>query len=352
MITDIHLQHFRSYSDESFELSPNVNIIVGPNASGKTNLLESILVASRGGSYRAKDLELIEFDKSWLRIEANFGNINRVIKIQKNSEGKTDKSYETNTNKTKRLNLSQTIPTVLFEPNHLLLLIGSPELRRNYLDDILEQTIVGYKTLKSQYKRALAQRNSLLKRTDLKSPELFVWNIRLSELGGKIYKERTVLIEKLMQEVSRLYDLLSSGEEKVELIYKTNVSTTNYESDLLNKLEKTSESDKLRGFTTHGPHRDDLLIYINNKPANEVASRGETRTILLSLKIIEAIVIQKTRNVKPIFLLDDVFGELDGARRVALIKLITNYQSFITTTDADMVLQHFTESASIIPTKK
>src|ERR1035438_6985678 len=99
MITDIHLQHFRSYNDESFELSPNVNIVVGPNASGKTNLLEAILVASKCSSYRARDLDMIEFNQDWARIEANYDNLNRVVKLQKNDLDKVDKSFEINTNK-------------------------------------------------------------------------------------------------------------------------------------------------------------------------------------------------------------------------------------------------------------
>src|ERR1035438_9789881 len=105
MITDIHLQNFRSYGDESFELSPSVNIIVGPNATGKTSLLEAVLVISRGSSYRAKDSELISINKEWSRIEANDESFNRIVKLQRNEQDKVDKTYEINTNKSKRLNL-------------------------------------------------------------------------------------------------------------------------------------------------------------------------------------------------------------------------------------------------------
>lgn len=352
MITDIHLQNFRSYLDDSFELSPNVNIIVGPNASGKTNLLEALLISCRGSSYRAKDTELVHFKKDWARIETNSENLNKVIKIEKINSDKADKTFEINTKKIKRLNLSQTIPVVLFEPNHLLLLIGSPELRRNYIDDILEQTILGYKSLKSQYRRALAQRNALLKSTNPRNPELFVWNIRLSELGGKIFKERISLVDKIRKDISVLYDSLSSGHEKLDIEYKTNINTANYESNLLSKLEQTSDTDMLRGFTSFGPHRDDLQISIDKNLAGEVASRGETRTILLALKMIETKVIESVRQQKPILLFDNVFSELDGARRLALTSSLNGYQTIITTTDADVVIQHFTQTANIIPTTK
>ncbi len=352
MITDIHLQNFRSYIDESFELSPNVNIIVGPNASGKTNLLEALLVSARGSSFRAKDNELINNTKDWARVETNTENTNRVIKIEKIEDEKTSKTFVINTKNSKRLNLSQTIPVVLFEPDHLRLLTGSPEFRRSYLDDILDQTVAGYKTLKAQYRRALAQRNYLLKRSELKNPELFVWNIRLSELGGKMFKERNSLIEILNTDISKLYDSLSGGKETLTLLYKTKVNIKNYETDLLRKLEDVIESDRQRGFTSHGPHRDDLQILINEKLAGDIASRGETRTILLALKMIETQVIERARQQKPLLLFDDVFSELDGARRLALTNILNSYQTIITTTDADIVMHHFMETANIIPTQR
>lgn len=352
MITDIHLQNYRSYDDESFELSPNVNIIVGPNASGKTNLLEAILVSARGSSFRAKDHELINNKKEWARIEANTDNTNRVIKIEKINSDKSNKTFEINTQKIKRLNMSQTIPVVLFEPNHLLLLIGSPDLRRSYIDDILEQTVTGFKTIKTQYKRALSQRNTLLKQNKFNNPEIFVWNVRLSELGGKVFKERLALVEKLQKNISNIYDSLSGGKEKLQLSYKSNINSTNYESDLLKKLEQVTNEDIMRGFTSHGPHRDDLQILINNKLAGEVASRGETRSILLALKMIETQIIETSRLTKPLLLFDDVFSELDGARRLALTNILNSYQTIITTTDADVVVNHFMENNNIIPLRK
>jgi DNA replication and repair protein RecF len=349
MITDIHLQNFRSYKDDSFELSPNVNIIVGPNASGKTNLLESILVLARGKSYRARDIDLISFNKEWARIETNLEGNSRIVKLEKTANDKVNKSYEINSNVTKRLAYPKTIPIVLFEPNHLRLLIGSPEHRRDFLDDILEQTKAEYGSLKNQYRRTLAQRNALLKSYNHKNTELFVWNIRLSELGGKLFKHRSALVENLRNEASNIYKSISNGKEKLELIYKTNINKDNYESDLLRKLEQSSENDLIRGFTAYGPHRDDLEIYVNGRFAGEVASRGETRTILLALKMIEAKAIENVRLQKPLLLFDDVFSELDGARRLALTKILNGYQTIITTTDADVVVQHFTESNNIIP---
>lgn len=350
MITDIHLQNFRSYSDDSIELSPKVNIVVGPNASGKTNLLEAILVICQGYSYRAKDIDLIKFGKPWARLEAHTEDFDRIVKIEKVDEQKTTKSFTVNTKLIKRLRLDQTIPVVLFEPNHLLLLIGPPELRRTYLDNVLEQSVAGFKSTKAQYKRALGQRNSLLKSNRPSKQNLFVWNIRLSELGGKIFNERIKLVGRLQKDIKSLYKSISGGKKTISLAYQTTCSPNNYETSLLHNLESNIEKDIDRGFTSYGPHRDDLAVFIDDNQAGEVASRGETRTILLALKMIETKVIEEQRDKKPLLLLDDVFSELDGARRLALTSLLNDYQAFITTTDAEIVVQHFTEAATIIPT--
>ena len=142
MLSDLRLQHFRSYNNTSFELSKGVNIVVGPNASGKTNLLEAILVLCRGNSYRAKDTELIQFEQPWSRLDATINdNTVRTVKLFNNQT--PSKLFEINKKEYKRLPATQTLPAVLFEPNHLQLLSGSPERRRDYLDDLVEQTISG-----------------------------------------------------------------------------------------------------------------------------------------------------------------------------------------------------------------
>src|SRR6185436_8094724 len=164
MITDLRLQHFRSYKDAAFELGPGVNIIVGPNASGKTNLLEALLVLGRGNSYRAKDAELVMFKKEWARLDADLPDSKRVVKLQPTPDGKVAKTFEIDGQSVSRLTTARSLPIVLFEPNHLLLLNSSPELRRTFLDDLLEQTVPGFGATRRHYKRVLAQRNTLLKR--------------------------------------------------------------------------------------------------------------------------------------------------------------------------------------------
>lgn len=349
MITDIRLQQFRSYDDAAFELSDGVNIIVGPNASGKTNLLEAILILGRGNSYRGTTADLVRFGEPWARLDAHTPHGQRTVKLE--PAVTTKKSFNINGRPFIRLPLAKTLPTVLFEPEHLQLLTGRPDLRREYLDDLLEQTTIDYSKLRHEYRRTLSQRNALLKRGHPADSQLFAWNIRLSELGGQIAGFRYNLVDTLGKQIGDLYRQLSGGKVKTGLEYTTPFAIDNYSSNLLRKLEANTEQDVARGFTAYGPHRDDLRVNLNGREAQETASRGEIRTILLALKILELKLLEGIREQKPLLLLDDVFSELDGTRRKALTNFLKNYQTFITTTDADVVIKNFANNYNIIPTR-
>ncbi|HSX17884.1 MAG TPA: DNA replication and repair protein RecF [Candidatus Saccharimonadales bacterium] len=348
MIDSIRLQHFRSYSDASFEFDGGVNIVIGPNASGKTNLLEAILVLASGKSFRAKDSDLIQFTELWARLDGFFGSQARTIKLIKEDD-KALKTFYIEDKAFKRLNLEKTEPTVLFEPNHLQLITRGPEFRRQYFDDILERTQIGFKSLSASYRRALSQRNALLKQSPGQAKkQLFAWNIRLSELGAQIANARQELIDGINKSISKNYSQIASKRTKVELIYDTPFGVDNYSTKLLSKLESSNSADFNRGFTGFGPHREDFVLKLNKKQAALAASRGETRSLLIALKIFELGLIEKVRGAKPVFLLDDVFSELDGARRRHLVEHLKNYQTIITTTDADAVVEYFSQNHNLI----
>ena len=348
MINDIRLQSFRSHKDVSFEFSEKVNIIVGPNGSGKTNLLESILVLAIGRSYRVNDADLLEHGSDWLRVDAHTYNTG-VVRTVKILSDRYTKSYEINGKKYKQLRTEHLIPVVLFEPNHLLLLHGSPDNRRQYLDDILDLTTPGFKSFLANYKRVLSQRNRLLKRSKKPSQnELFPWNLRLSELGAAIARARAAYVVESTKKLPKLYKNLSEDKKSVSVVYKNQFPLESYESAMLKKLESAIDRDIDRGFTAYGPHREDFEVLFDDRPAFDVASRGETRTAILALKIIELEAIEKSSGKTPVLLLDDVFSELDGARRRTLTNYLQKYQTFLTTTDADVVVKHFT-NCTIIP---
>ncbi len=341
MITSIRLQKFRSYKDDSFEFEPGVNIIVGPNASGKTNLLEAAMVLARGSSYRARDIELVQFGQPWARLDGNFEKHTRTVKIEL-IDNQSAKSFILENKTYKRLSLDRTVPVVFFEPNHLQLMSRGPDTRREYFDEILERSQPSFKTYSSNYRRTLAQRNALLKHSQSRAKEqLFAWNIRLSELGAKIAEGRQKLIEDINKNFSKDYSQIANIKSKAEIIYDSQFPAENYASRMLSKLEKDTQTDFDRGFTAAGPHREDILFYLNKQLVSATASRGETRSLLLALKIFELKMIEKARGQMPIFLLDDVFSELDGARRRALVEHLENHQTLITTTDAESVIEHF-----------
>lgn len=348
MISNIRLQNFRSYIDDSFEFEDGVNIIVGPNASGKTNLLESIMFVCSGGSYKVKDQDLISYDKPWLRLDSQeVDGKSRTVKVQI-KDSKTEKIIELDGTKKSRMPKDKLLPFVLFEPNHLLMFHGGPEMRRDYIDSLLAQTEPEFNKVRNQYKRALLQRNTLLKSGNPNKDDIFVWNLRLSDLGGVIATRRAKLIGDLNDQLPGIYHKLSGSTVNISASYETVCDIDSYANDMLSKLERSLQSDIMRGFTVVGPHRDDLQIKLKNHNIKETASRGEIRTIVLSLKIFENLELSKKTEKDPIFLLDDVFSELDGARRRSLTDFLSGHQVFITTTDADVVVQHFTDKCNVI----
>ncbi|MDZ7785857.1 MAG: DNA replication/repair protein RecF [Candidatus Saccharibacteria bacterium] len=348
MISTLSLKQFRSYHDASFEFEPGVNIIVGPNASGKTNLLEAILVLANGRSYRAKDRELLRTGQEWARLDALADKTPRTLKLQtKADSARVEKVLEVDGVAKKRLTLQDTVPVVLFEPTDLQLLTGSPARRRSFLDTLLSRSEPDFARQLRIYERSLAQRNTLLKTGHMSKDELFVWNVRLSESGGKIIASRAELIKRMNTEINGHYKDVAHEDKHITVAYQTDVSA-HHGTQLMELLEKNIKLDEKRGFTSVGPHRDDMLVEFEGRPVTETASRGEVRTLVLGFKMLELSIIEASRGQKPLLLLDDVFSELDGSRRKALTDFLKDHQTFITTTDADVVVDHFMKKTNVI----
>jgi DNA replication and repair protein RecF len=349
IFTDIRLQNFRSYTDASFEIGEGVTIIVGPNAAGKTNLIEALMLVATGSSYRGSEA-LIAHNASWARIDVHtIDNTIRTLKLRGiTDEGRIEKEFVLDERPYKRLPGQLKQPVVLFEPNNLLLLHGEPAMRRNFIDDLAEQIDYGYATTRSRYKRALAQRNALLKQGRRHNNQLFAWNVRLVELASQIIIRRSEIIAQINARLGSTYNAIAKAKTATQLMYVSKLPVSDYSSALLKKLESNEDLDYARGFTGSGPHRDDLEFLFDDRSISSQASRGEIRTLLLSLKIIELELLEAQSGIRPLLLLDDVFSELDGARRKALTKLLNKYQTVITTTDADVVVKHFTKQYSVI----
>lgn len=292
----------------------------------------------------AADKDLVSIGAEWLRLEALTDDSTRVVKLEL---GKS-KLMEIDGEAKKRLSPATSLPVVVFEPEHMLLLGNEPERRRSYLDSILSLTRPGYKSELVAYRRALAQRNRLLKQPAFSADQLFVWDLQLAEKAGTIVKNRLELVELLQSVCEKHYQTISNSQEKLMFTYTSKIQLENYSDKLLTYLKQTIDTDRMRGFTGAGPHRDDLLVELKGSDSRITASRGETRSIVLALKIAELELLHKQTGKAPIFLLDDVFSELDGSRRRALAEALKDYQTFLTTTDADVAIDHFS-AYNIIP---
>jgi DNA replication and repair protein RecF len=352
MINSIRLQNFRSYGDSAFEFEPTTNIVVGPNASGKTNLLDAVYFSALGHPVRKLDDSYIKHGKDWARIDAVTGdNQKRTIKITKEN-ARIQKKFEIDDLIKSRLPADQMLPAVLFEPNQLYRLTMSPEVRRTFIDDLCSLIHPEAAKQNRDYQRTLLQRNRLLKQSrNSTRQDIFAWNVKICELGEQVAGSRQDVIARLNSTLSKYYSSISGNNEKMQLTYESKQNTENYASSMLAKLEKDIDIDVARGFTGIGPHRDDIAIAVNNEVVKNFASRGETRTLVLALKKCETKLIEEATNKKPILLFDDVFSELDGKRRKLLTGFISDYQSIITTTDADIIDKTYAQKTNLIKLK-
>lgn len=329
-IRGLRVQNLRSHSDtKDIKFSSRVTIISGSNGSGKTTLFEAMYIALRGTSFRGSDNDVLQKDKPWWRVDLVYGD-GDVRTVKFDSTKQTGRKRFDIQNKTHyRLPANKKIPVVLFEPDDLRLLHGSPSRRRRFIDEFIEQVDPTYRSVVLKYDRALKQRNTLLKQDSVDMDDLFVWDMALSEYGAHIIDKRIQVIERINQHIGEVYRSIATVDDTVELHY-SHTYISNIHQKIANDLSSNYEKDKLLGYTSTGPHRHDVIFTFNNSPAISVASRGEVRSVVLSLKFIEVDVAREVTGEQPIVLLDDVFAELDESRQKALAKKCEANQLFIT----------------------
>jgi DNA replication and repair protein RecF len=334
----IELVNFRSYEDRRFRLSPNINLVVGPNASGKTNLLESVFVLALTRSFRAHDKELVRHDQDFYRVVGQ-GKGQEFALAYSNQDGKQEKKVSHNQAKKPLAQHIGRIQVVLFEPGDLDMVAGAPEIRRRYLDYILCQTDRQYLLVLAQYKRILRQRNALLSdfNTSRIKDEIFAWDIKLTEVAAEIYRRRTELLERLQPLAEEFYYGIADERIDLRLEYLPSVPEEDYANGFMTALTSNLTRDLAVGYTTIGPHREDFKISFGHNKVTAVASRGEIRTAVLAMKLAELDYCQASSGQKPILLLDDVFSELDQRRRQDLLVRLQDHQTIITTTEADAI---------------
>lgn len=338
MLSQLSLTNFRSYSTYTVKLDPHLTVVVGPNATGKTNLLEAVFVLATTKSFRAKDAELIHHDHDFYRITARTTDGEIGLGYQKTAQSTEKRAYLEGAKQPLIRHLTQ-FKVVLFEPNDTQLVLGSPDRRRRYLDFILTQTDPNYLSLTHRYRRVLQQRNRLLSDWSGDTSELFAWNIKLAELAADIDAARRQVVDHINNLAEEGYAKIAGHSEAVKLSYIGTADPIDYPSHFIRLLEANQARDLGAGFTTIGPHRDDMEINFKNADITTVASRGEIRTVVLTLKLAELTYIKQRTGIAPILLLDDVYSELDDQRRTLLSQAFEGHQVIITTTDGDMASQ-------------
>lgn len=328
-INQLRLKDFRNYKNLDISFHPRVNIFLGNNAQGKTNLLEALYITSLGKSFRTgRDWEMIRFDMPFFRVEVDAIKDGEplLIDMAVSQEKKGIKIDGLRASKTS--DLLEHIYTVIFSPEDLKIVKDEPEKRRRFIDREISQLKPSYYQNLSSYKKALVQRNALLKDCNLNEENLEVWDESLAFYGEKIMKERESFICKLDVISRQLHKDITEGKETLEVIYEKDCS-----GDLLETLSRCHRRDRMRGTTGAGPHRDDLKILVNGVDLRPYGSQGQQRTAALSLKLSELQLIKEETGEEGILLLDDVLSELDSQRQEFLIRSLRSVQLFITATE-------------------
>lgn len=338
-IKSLSLTDFRNYKNLNITFSPHTNVIYGDNAQGKTNILEALYLFSQGRSHRAKlDKELIRFGADMSRLRLEFSDSERdytaIMQLLKNGR----KSISINHVRINKLSMLMSyLNVVMFSPEDLELIKGSPSSRRRFIDSSISQIYPSYLSCLIDYNKALAQKNSLLKslKYSKDTTMLSVWNEQLASNGARIMQYRKDFIE-ILNGFAKTVQSEISGEELV-IKYTPSIKLCDIEEtkflDFLNSVAD-KETDAMSAL--YGVQRDDILILINGVNSRIYASQGQQRTAALALKIAQADYIHSIKDEYPVLLLDDIMSELDINRRTYLSQKIRDKQVFITSTDTDL----------------
>lgn len=363
-LTNLQLQNFRNYESVQLEFTDGVHVFIGENAQGKTNLMESIYALAMTKSHRTtNDKELIGWNKEFATIK---GTVEKTatktnLELQFSKKGKIAK---VNYLEQKRLSsYLGNLNVILFAPENLTLVKGSPQNRRKFVDMELGQMSSLYLYDLVEYNRVLKQRNTYLKQLAIKKKQpdeyLDVLSEMLSELASKIVFHRLDFMKQLEALAIPIHDQLSLGREKFSVSYQATIpledgiTASQMKEIYIDQFKKNQTREADQATTLIGPHRDDLIFYLNEVPVQTYGSQGQQRSTVLSLKLAEIELMKLSTGEYPLLLLDDVLSELDDDRQTHLIKAIENkVQTFITTTSLDGIKQQFINEPVVIPIEK
>lgn len=336
-LLQLSLINFRNYQHLETEFHGGVNLFIGANAQGKTNLLEACHLLSTGRSHRTfRDFEMIKWEKESYHIKGlvQKRSGNDLLELHVNRQGK--KIVKINgQNQSKLASLLGRLNVVFFAPEHLELVKGDPSIRRRFLDMAISQISPSYLHNLSQYLRILQQKNALLKEDKPDLALLDIYQRQIAEHSHLLIKKRIETI-KVLERFATVKQKELNKQENLEIVYKSSFKSeddTYLIEDLYDQIKKREKDELSRRSSLFGPHRDDFIISINKQNSRFFASQGQQRSIVLSLKMSEAMLIEKETNEKPVIILDDVLSELDRERQQLLIGSLQSFsQTFISST--------------------
>ena len=346
LIEELKLKNFRNYSELTLHPHPGVNLYFGRNGSGKTNLLEAIHYCSLGRSHRiSNDANAVKngeaFALSSVSIRNSLGQ--REIAIRFHPDETQKKSILLDGKKIAKFSdMMGCLRCVIFSPEDLGLIKEGPSLRRRYLDMMISQINRGYFIALQQYRTCMDQRNALIRNLRANSyadtSMLSAFEETMAAPAAVIIRERRRIVSLLSECARETYQRVSDTDEIFRLAYHSSVKEETEIEEVLCRLFRENREDDIRmGFTSVGPHRDDLILTLNKNQMKQFASQGQIRTAALSMKLSQMQILRDQSGEEPVLLLDDVMSELDRKRRACLIGEISSFQTFITCADRDDV---------------
>lgn len=341
-INQLDLRNYRNYVKLSLKFTHNINIFLGHNAQGKTNILEAIYYGAIGRSHRTNiDAELIRWQQPAGSINIRFARLDIENNLNFKFSNNQNKEINYNSHRVKPRELMGALNVVLFSPEDLLLIKGAPVGRRRFLDMEISQANPSYYRKLLQYNRIVMQRNTLLKKIREKKAKadlLDSWDDQLAVLAAALVLKRLETVKKLAMLANLMHRRMTDNKENLFIGYQTSGMETDGQPNLAEcyhrRLIDSRNIDILRGSTGIGPHRDDIVLTVNGVNLRTFGSQGQQRTGVLALKLAELEFIKSETGEYPVLLLDDVMSELDENRREQLLFFIKDrIQTFITATD-------------------
>lgn len=353
-IKRLQMLNYRNYNTLNLELGKNVNVFMGDNAQGKTNILEAIYYCGFARSHRTtRDRELIKWDVDSahisLSVEKERLNKNIDITIMKNGK----KAIRINKIKISKIGeLFGNFNVVMFSPEDLKIIKDSPGVRRKFIDMELSQLNSKYYYNLVQYNKVLNERNILLKNKKLDKEILDIYDIQMSKYGKYIIVERLKYIDKLNLYGLDIHNEISSGKEKINFKYISSIKNLDdIENNLYTNLKSNASKDIDKGLTSIGPHRDDFTIFINGIDIKSFGSQGQQRSAVLTIKFSSLKIIREITNEHPVLLLDDVLSELDFSRKRYVLSAIAQIQTIITCTGIEDLGNYLGDDSKVFNVK-